>query len=162
MREYLLSLLVVSLILAVIGILAPDGEKGGLSKHVRLVAALVWICVLISPLSHIISDVRDWWNGELLSIEEEPARDYQEQALQALDQASKDYFCDMLTQVLEENFSLSPGTVRVQVFWSQGESEIKPEKITLLLSGSAVWQSPKEMEQFVKELIGCECISAIE
>jgi hypothetical protein len=81
---------------------------------------------------------------------------------QVVDEASKTYFCDMLTQTLEERFSLSQGTVRCLVAWKQEEDGIKPEKVTLILSGSAVWHSPKEMEVFVTELIGCSCVSAIE
>ena len=50
MKIYLLSLLITSLLLSVIGILSPKGERDGLAKHMRLVAALVWLCCMAIPM----------------------------------------------------------------------------------------------------------------
>ena len=162
MKDYLLSLLVVSMILSVVGILAPKGTGGGLAGHIRLVAALVWICVLIAPLPTVIAELRDVWSNGFIEIQTQDAPDYQIQTDQILDEASKAYFCDMLTQALEDRFSLMPGSLRCHVVWNETSDGIRPGKVTLLLSGDAVWQSPKQLEEFVTELIGCECISAIE
>ena len=45
MKTYLLSLLTASLIAAMVGILAPEGERGGLAKHLRLLTSLFLVCV---------------------------------------------------------------------------------------------------------------------
>lgn len=162
MKEYLLSLLVASMLLTLVGILSPKGSNGGLSGHVRLVGALVWICLLVVPLFHLVSQFRQTWDDELIFEQESVIPDCQAQLNEAIDKASKDYFCDMLTQTLEERFSLTAGTLRCTVKWMQVESGIKPEQVTLFLSGSAIWQSPTLLEEFVTDLIGCKCITVIE
>jgi len=162
MQSYLISLLVTAMVLAVIGILTPGGERDGLSKHVRLVAALTWICILISPVLGGIEALTNWWNGEISFSEEIGEADFQTRLDEALDSSSKAYFCDMLTQTLEERFSITPGDLRCYVTWKSNDGGLSPEKVTLLLSGNAVWQSPREMEQFVTELIGCECVSSVD
>ena len=163
MKAYLLSLLVTSLVLAMVGILAPAGGRQGISKHLRLIAALIWICILIAPLSNAIASLENWWSGDpIFDTEKDTDENYQAILDQALEDSSAAYFCDMLTQTLENRFSLDPGNLRCHVLWESGKDTLRPKKVTLLLSGSAVWQSPREMEQFVTELIGCECISAVE
>ena len=163
MKIYLLSLLITSLLLSVIGILTPKGERDGLSKHVRLVAALVWLCILIAPLPGMLSDFRDWWKDLDTSFSEnESFENSLEQFDQVLDEQSMSYFCDMLTQTLEEHFEITPGDLRCRIQWAQTETGASPTRVTLLLSGKAIWKSPTEMEAFVSELLGCECVSAIE
>lgn len=162
MKEYLLSLLVASMLLTLVGILSPKGSGGGLSGHVRLVAALVWICLLVVPLFRLIGEIPYLPSNTILSTQEPESPDYQAQLDEALNEASKEYFCDMLTQSLEEKFSLAAGTVRCAVRWAQTESGIKPEEVTVVLSGSAIWQSPALLEDFVSDLIGCGCIIVID
>ena len=163
MKSYLLSLLVTSLLLSVIGIIVPKGEREGLAKHMRLVCALVWLCILISPLLTLISDWQVFWDGLDASFSEDQAFDgYREQFDLALEESSRDYFCDMLTQTLEEHFEITPGDLRCRIQWAQSETGASPTRVTLLLSGKAIWKSPTEMEAFVSELLGCECVSAIE
>ena len=163
MKIYLLSLLITSLLLSVIGILTPKGERDGLSKHVRLVAALVWLCILIAPLPGMLSDFRDWWKDLDTSFSEnESFENSLDQFDQVLDEQSMSYFCDMLTQTLEERFHITQGDLRCKVQWTEKDTQIAPERVTLLLSGQAIWKSPVEMEQFVEELLGCDCVSAIE
>ena len=162
MKEYLLSLLVASLLLSLVGILAPKGTGSGLAGHVRLVAALVWICLLVIPLFSLLSKMPDLWSDTILVPQEQGTQDYQKELQSILDEASKEYFCDVLTQTLEEHFALDAGTLRCAIVWAQTESGIQPKQVTLLLSGSAIWQSPTLLEEFVTDLIGCKCITAIE
>ena len=163
MKEYLLSLLAAAPVLAIVGILAPEGVRSGLAKHLRLVAALVWICILIAPITSMVIGWTGWQDGDSSFGEEQPdENDYQIMLDETLGNQSTAYFCDMLTQTLEKRFSIAKGELRCHVAWAKDDGEMHPEKATLFLSGNAIWKSPKEMEAYVKELIGCECVTVVE
>lgn len=163
MKEYLISLLAAAPVLAIIGILSPEGIRSGLSKHIRLVSALVWICILIAPIYTLIGGWKEWQNGDFsFDIEQGAQNDYQSVLEDALNSQSSAYFCDMLTKTLEEHFSIAKGDVRCHVEWLEEDGDLRPKKITLFLSGSAVWKSPRELEAYVTDLLGCACITVIE
>ena len=164
MNNYILTLLGTALVFAIVGILVPTGERGGIAKHVRLVAALIWICVLTAPVCSAIAEVRDWMaSGEWLPL----PNDTEQQAPQeifdgVLNEASTAYFCDMLTQTLEQTFEIAPGEVTCRVEWSQNEGQLTPAHVTVVLSGRAIWKSPHEIESFVRTLLECDCSVAID
>lgn len=163
MREYLLALLAASLCAMLIGLLSPSGEGGGLGAHVKLLLSLFLICVLVTPLSDAAGAVRDWLAGDLPFFDTEPnEEDYREQLENSLTESSKGYFLQMLTETLRREFSLEDGTVRCVVQWNEGESQIRPSRVTILLSGSGIWKDPHAMKAFTEELLQCECVVAVE
>ncbi len=161
MGTYIISLLSAALAIAIIGNLTPEG---GISKHIRLLSSLFLICVLIAPASKMIEALRAIANGsfELDRFEESSESDIRDQMQAGLDESSKKYFLDSLTQMLEVEFSIEQGDIRCKATWAERDKEIVPERITVLLSGSAIWKDPIKIETFVTELLGCECITAIE
>ena len=163
MKEYLLSLLGCALVLAVIGVLSPEGERGGIVRHVRLIAALVWICVLIAPLPTLSDRLSDWWEDLSISQPSSDQKELYEQALdQALNEASCAYFSQQLTRMVCEQFEIDPGNLRCAIQWESDAQSLRPTQITILLSGKAIWKSPYEIQAFVQELIGCEVVTVIE
>ena len=159
MQTYLLSLLGGSLAVALIGILAPNGG----SKHIKLISSLFLVCVLVAPLPKAIGSVRSWIDdlNQDVGSDADPS-DYTAQMEEAVQSASKTYFAQSLTQMLEQRFSITPGEVRCSIQWAEGDDGMQPLKITLILSGSAIWKNPADMEEFVTGLLGCECVTAIE
>ena len=155
-------MLAASLVSTLVSLLSPDGERGGVAKHTRLLTSLFLVCVMIAPLRGAISALQNWQSGDLTLpwLENVEENDYQEDMQEALDTASRDYFTKMLTQTLEQKFLMDVGDVRCAVHWSDGGSS--PEKVTVILSGSAIWKNPKEIQSFVTSLLSCECAVAIE
>lgn len=160
MKSYLYALLLVSLAAALAGILSPEGEKGGILKHVRLLSSLLLICVLILPLKSGISYLFALQNGEIPlpdwvdSNEDERQEELQEH----LDLVSKEYFTQSLTARLESEFSIATGEVRCMLKWNENT----PVLVTVVLSGKAIWKDPEAIESFVTALVGCDCQTAIE
>ena len=101
MKSYLYALFLISLAAAIAGILSPEGEKGGLLKHMRLLSALLLTVVLILPLKSGISYLLALQNGEIPLPEwEEDAESGNEDLQDRLDELSKEYFSDSLTELL--------------------------------------------------------------
>ena len=158
MKEYVFALLCASLLITLIGILAPAAS----AAHMRLICGLCFLCMLAAPLPSLIRSLSslstDWKNG----MEQDLNDQYRDQTQQALEGASKTYFAQTLTTLLEERFSIPTGEVRCTVLWSGEDDTPKPQRITVILSGSAIWKDPAEIEETVTSLLGCECVTAIE
>ena len=160
MTNYLYALLLVSLAAAIAGILSPEGERGGILKHVRLLSSLLLVFVIILPLKTGFSDLVSLGEGEFPFPEwiEAPDSEDQSELQEQLDRLSQEYFGQTLTERLEGQFSIASGEVRCIVRWNG----TTPTLVTVVLSGKAIWKDPEAIEAFVSGLVGCECQTAIE
>jgi len=164
MSAYLVTLITSALAVTLISILAPSGERGGLTQGMRLITALFLVCVLVSPIRSAIGAVRELLDGEL-SIPglDSPNEDsYREELDAALGDASTEYFSQALTRMLEGEFSIETGQIRCRVDWQTVDGRLSPRLVTVILSGRAIWKDAGAIERYVEELLGCDCVSAIE
>jgi len=160
-KVYILSIFATAILITVVDILAPSG--GGLSKHLRLVSSLVLVCVLISPTVSLAQKLQDFANGDWnFEIEGDVEDHYSEELQNALDGASLEYFAGMLEQTLCEEVAIAEDELRVQIEWIGDGENLRPQKVTVVLSGKAIWKNPAQIEEYVTSLLGCACVSAIE
>ena len=158
MKEYLLSLLCASVVITLVGILAPNAT----ASQLKLIGSLFFICILAAPIPRVLESIPDLMQ-ELTGVSEKEdlEEDYREQTNAALESASKTYLAQTLTSLLEQRFSIPTGEVRCMILWEDGDA-VRPQKVTVILSGSAIWKNPNEIEATVRELLSCECVTAIE
>ena len=162
-KAYVLSIFATALLITVVDILAPTGANGGLSKYLKFVMSLVFVCVLISPTISLANRFLEIANGDWeLNIEGDVEDYYSSELQDALDNASKDYFEDMLTLTLCKEFDILEDDLRVRVEWTSGNENLHPKKVTIILSGKAIWKDAGKMEAYVTSLLGCDCMSAID
>lgn len=160
-KAYILSIFATALLITVADILAPSG--GGVSKHLKLVSSLVFICVLISPTVSLAQRLKEFANGNWeLEMEEDVEDHYSSELQNALDDASFAYFEGMLKQTLCQEFAIAEDDLRVRVEWAGTGTEMRPQKVTVILSGKAIWKDPAKIERYVTSLLDCDCVSAIE
>lgn len=164
MKAYLITIIGGSLVAAIIGILSPEGDKGGIAKHIKLLTSLFLVCLLIAPLKGVLEKVQGWTNGSLPFFGSDDDTDESYEAILdgTIDQHSKKYFTQMLTEALQTQFSLKTGTIRCIVQWDGHGDDLHPDLVTVILSGNAVWQDPHAIESFVTALLECDCAVAIE
>ena len=159
-KTYLLSIFATALLITVVDILAPGG---GLSKHLKLVTSLVFICILISPSLAFAERLKDFANGDWeFAIEGDMEEHYSSELQNALDDASKEYFENMLELTLCKEFDIAAENLRVAVEWIGDAENLRPQKVNVILSGKAIWKNPAKIEEYVTSLLGCTCVSAIE
>ena len=166
MKTYLISLISAALLVALVNILSPDGGKNGISGHVKLLTSLFLVCVIITPLATFVkklqqTDPEDLFPSDFYSPE---SSELESEWQSAIDQASTAYFGELLTQSLQKEFSIEEGSVRCVIVWEQasGNEALTPTRVTVILSGKAIWQAPKPIQEYVTSLLGCECNIAIE
>ena len=59
MKQYVISVMVVGVIGAIVTLLSPEGEGGGLKSHVRLAVGVVLILVCVSPLITMVKTLSE-------------------------------------------------------------------------------------------------------
>lgn len=160
-KTYLLSIFATALLITVVDILAPSGS--GLSKYLKLTSSLVLVCILIAPTVSLAQRLKELTNGDWsFSIEGEIENSYSKELQNALDNASFAYFEGMLKQTLCEEFAIAEDDLRLRVDWSETGETVRPKKVTVILSGKAIWKDPAKIEGYVTSLLDCDCVSAIE
>ena len=161
MQSYFLALISTAFLAALVGLLAPGG---GLAKYIKLLTSLLLLCVLLSPIQDAIPALQAFLNGEweLPELDLPNEDSYKEELNQALEGASTLYFTQMLTQTLQAEFAIDAEDLRCDVRWSTENEALRPTRVTVILSGRAIWKDPEAIERFVKELLECDCVCAIE
>ena len=152
MGGYLYALAVAAVVISVVSALVP----ASMSTHVRALCALCVICLVCAPLASAIGALTkgDWeipegWLGE--DAEQVPKQDYGE--------FSRELLAGQLTLLLEKEFSLSQSDVQVYAAY---DADGSLTRVTLVLSGKAIWQDPAPIKAYVKNLLGCECVIVLD
>ena len=162
-KAYMLSIFATAILITVVDILAPSGTGGGLSRHLKLVTSLVFVCILISPALSLAQRLKEFANGNWDFEIDGSMEDHYSDALQnALDDASLQYFENMLTETLCKEFEIIEDDIRTHIEWSGEGEDMRPQKVTVVLSGKAIWKDPAKIEAYVTSLLGCDCVTAIE
>lgn len=159
MKSYCLSILAAALAGALIGILSPSG---GISKYLRLAVSCFLLYALLSPLPAILSLALEQESPILPDLPKEDHEEYESILDDALQESSKAYFTQMLTQTLCHELSIDAGDLSCRVVWSEDEDSILPLRVTVILRGSAVWKDPTPIKELVRTLLDCECVVAID
>lgn len=165
MREYVYSTVLVAVALGIVFILSPGGR--GLSKHIRLIASVCFLTVLIYPATSLIDSLRqmgDYVINDITQKEEELYDKYKSIYESYLDGAYGDNVGKAVKDVLKEKFDIENEECRVstEFYYSDKEGVKIPRRITVVLSGKAKFKEPLTIKNFVSELFGCEVNVAVE
>ena len=169
MSEYIYSIVCFASAVGLILIVVPDGIRGGLYKHVRLVGSLCLICLIIKPSAEFISYIKELGDGDLSAIfgdvqENELYDKYENIYQQYLHGGYGENVGEAVKDGLAEKFSIDRGDVRCLVEFGEevGGGVKAPRKITVIVKGRAVLTDPKSIKDFISGVFGCECEVAVE
>lgn len=160
--EYLIH--VVSAVVAgtLAELLPPDGEEGS-GRMLKLLVSLLILCVIALPLLELLSGAPDALLGQIEdyfdALEEDGQTVYDEYAAQTMEYIraeSADQAEIELAALLASHFDISRENIQVEITLSSGEEGISLKKVTVLLSGSAVFADPYAIEEYLAVLFGSE------
>ena len=157
MREYLMSLIVASLIVGLIGVLVPEGDGGGLRRYVTFTGSLCVLILLISPVTRVLGFVSELSDGGVDVSFENRADEYDEQFKQYITSLGEESITSELTDIICKQFDISDKECHVKVDTYDAQGEMAIGHVTVILSGKAIFRDPYEIEQYITELLGCEC-----
>jgi hypothetical protein len=157
MREYLMSLIIAALLVGLLGALVPEGEGGGLRRYVTFIGCLCVLILLISPVTHMLGFMSELSDGDIdISFDTQDGQ-YEQQFKQYITSLGEDSITAELTRVICEKFDISEQECHVKIDTYDANGEMAIGRVTVILSGKAIFRDPYEIEQYVNELLGCEC-----
>ena len=161
MKEYLFSIIIVSIIGSVVSVLSPEGEGGGLSRHVKLAAGVCVILVCFAPAVNAIEWVRDFDIESVLPDAEGDKTEYESIFDSTYSDAETDLLCEGIKAMVAERSGLDPLSFTVSVRLSGEGNDRRLSRVTLTLYGSAIWADTGEIERYLSSALGCEIVTII-
>lgn len=159
MKDYIITLISVSIVCGIVHILTPAGVGDGIRKHVKLISSLCVLCIMIAPIGGFIQSLENSeFNilgeyGESNTLEDRYDKIYNDMiSVYSAEQISKK--CE---EILRERFSLKEDDVKVMIYFSEEENEPVISKSAVILYTGAIGKDPREISECVSELIKCEC-----
>lgn len=168
MRAYIYSIVCVAAAGGIVLIIAPEGIRGGIKKHLKLICALFLLCIMISPATELLSSIKELGNIGLGNIDRELENELQnkyENIYESyLEGSYRGNIGQAVKECLFEKFGVPQDECRVEVsFYDSDEDGVRePSRITVIYSGRSIYRNPRETESYVSGLFKCECVCAIE
>ncbi len=159
MREYLSSLVAVTLFGGLVRMLAPEGN---LQKYLRLTVGLCLVCAMMQPFLGLLSEGKNFPWDEWLSSEEYDTQNYDEIYNQSLQSGTKSQAKKLITEKIYQAFSFSEETARVEALFLSENETISLQEIVVTLEGRGVLTDPREIVAFVREEWNCPCTVVYE
>lgn len=151
MGGYLYTLAAASVLIALICALTPSSAV----SHAKLLCSLCVICLLCAPLGELVRAVKE---GEL-ELPSEWTEPPAEESEQDRNQVAESLLAGQLQDLLQKEFALNPEECSIYAEWSDAG---KVAKITLVLSGKAIWRDPDPIKAYVQELMCCPCVVVLD
>lgn len=163
MKSYIISIICIGVIGSIISLLAPEGEGGGLGKHVRLAVGCAVILTCISPLGELIRGLSELDLGGLVpEVNEGEMEEYESIFGESYAAAELSSLKEGITAMLEERYGVERSECRVEVVATRDDTgSLALKRIFITLYGSAIWQDTGEIERYFGGLFGCEIVTAI-
>ena len=147
------TLAAASLLIALICAVVP--AQG--TAQIKLLCSLCVVCLICAP---VVQAVRALGSGELIIpdawIEQEEQESGREQDYEQLAQSM---LAGQLQVLLERDMQLTPEQCRIFAEWGDGGEVVR---ITLVLSGKAIWRDPDPIKEYVQTLMGCPCTVVLD
>ena len=163
MKNYVITIIIIGVIGSLVSLLAPEGEGGGLKKHVGLAIGLCVILCFSSPIISLIQSIGEFDAHALVPDIDEVDREEYESIFEAGFSAVEiQNLRDGIAKILDERFGIdaSESSVTLNVSTDSSGKRVL-DRIFICLYGSAVWKDTGEIERYLTSLFGCEVITAV-
>ncbi len=168
MKEYILSVICVSIIGSVVSMLTPEGEGGGLGRHTKLIFGLCLIIVSLYPIKNVILYL-DELDIKTQVGESSPDNEELESIFDSSYNASEaENLKSGIINILCRRFEMDMSECRVDLTFRDvpaSGTEIgtkrELERIFITLYGSAIWKDTGEIEDYFTSIFKCEVVTAI-
>jgi len=159
MGEYLISVIGASLIGGVITAALPDSGGGGaLKKYVGFIASLCVLCIIIAPATKVLDAVSEFFGGGIDGRIEEYEQSYEEEYNGYLASYGRENAEEGIRELICEEFSIDPEDCHVSAEVSENDGKLQLDRIRVILSGSAIFKNPYEIEEYLTDIFECESI----
>lgn len=161
MKGYVLSLLVVGMVGAIVSVLAPEGERGGIGRLVRFASGLCLIAVCMSPMASLIERLSRFDFAGALPDATDMRQEYESAFENGYLLAEEANTREGIKRLLKDRFAIDESEVEVSLRLTDEKEGRRIERILITLYGQAIWKDTGEIERYLEALFGCETVTAI-
>lgn len=158
MKEYIVSVICISVIGCIVSMLSPDGEGGGISKHMRLIFGICVVIVCINPIKDMVSYINEVDLGVIVGTPEQESDGYGDLFDSAYGAAEVGNLKNGIKQMLFDRFGIDSSECEIGVVLTD-DRELS--RIAVTLYGGAVWKNTNEIEDYLGDIFNCEIITVI-
>ncbi|MBO5700945.1 MAG: hypothetical protein J6S71_00745 [Clostridia bacterium] len=155
--EYFLSVIAASVISALIAMFFGD-DKAALSKGINTACSLFLLCVIVSPISSLISRAKDNLDFEEIVGNYESAFSSEEALYASLGAVSGERIEEVLRTHIAERAGIDEGDLEVRAEVSVSDGAVILKRVILCLYSDARWSDPRVLRDAVGELTDAECL----
>lgn len=168
MKNYLISVITVAICASLAGYMTTENDKGGsgIGKELRILGAVCILLSIVLPLSPVLSSIGSISDKlesalEVLkfkSIEATDEEKYEKIFNSQLIDISIDEAESAIEELITQRFNISNEDCFIEIMLNESsDGELNFEKITVTLRDQAVWKDPYAIEEYIEDVIGCEC-----
>ena len=158
MKEKLISIIIISLAMRILELVLP--QNNATEKHIKLIGVLCIVCVIASSIASVITKIdTDFFNelkNELINIDDNVNQEYNEFFNDYLNEFSQYEVEKQLKEILYEKFGLNKEECNIVMF-TTNEDVLLLKKVQIILSGKSIFINPYNIEEYISNLISCEC-----
>lgn len=166
MRGYVIGLFGLAVCCALVELFSPEGEGGGISRHVKMLSGVCLLLVLWTPLSALLrgggdlperlaNAIENW-----LSEGEERQEDFSQIWQGEQERLDLMYASETIKQLLIDRFEISDEDITVQV--ETDETGERMSLVRIALRGQAIWRDTHQMQSYLNEILQCESMIYLE
>ena len=159
MREYLLTLISVSVICGVVQTLAPDSVGDKLKKHVKLLSSLCVLCIILAPISALLRELQEngielgEWVLEIETVGEK----YEDVYLESIGKYTVAELEEMSEIKVAERFGMDRKIFDVNVVVIAENDSLVVDRAVLSLHKTIDKNDPRDISEYISALLKCEC-----
>ena len=159
MKAYVITLIGVVLICGLAEMFSPDGEGGGIKKHVGLLGGLCVLCIAIQPIGSLIGRISGEGSGifSVFAQRGEDVVNYEEIFEENLMRNGALNAGTELHGAISEKFGIDYDSFDVSVTFADGGDKYVVRSVAVILYPQAVLADPHLIEEYVSGLLGCTC-----
>lgn len=159
MKEFIITLIGVCIFCGIVELLSPDGEGGGIKKHMKLLASLCIVSVISAPVvsfCKVLSDDGADRISDLFEIEDRENK-YDE----IFNESISHYTADEIGRICEERVTaelgIKEGGVDVEIVAENLDGVISVNSAQVVIYPSAIAYDPRDITAIVKNMLDCKC-----
>lgn len=166
MNAYILTVLAAALAAAVIELLSPKGEGGRMAGHVRMIAGLFLLAVLLNPLREGLLLLRSAADGDLVDrleavVPTPTPSDYEAAFSENLMFIGKTETEAWVISMLESTYGIPPSGCTVEAVCEADISALTLREVRIALHGKYALENPHPIEAYVTERLQCPCFVTV-
>ncbi|MBQ8545907.1 MAG: stage III sporulation protein AF [Clostridia bacterium] len=155
MNTYTLTILTVSLVGGIINSLVASNN--GLKKYISYIVSLVCVVCLISPIGSLIGNIANIKSNINDYVEEVFSSDAYNNSNSLIINTGKEKVCEGVKEIIKDRYGFDDNEVIVDLELDETNIQaIKIEKINIILTGKASWSDVNTVEEYIKDMVGCD------